>query len=170
MASGANNLAIFNDEAIVASFVDEGFSPEDSRDYIITGCVQPAPRATYGSLCASHIIGPKVLELLLSRNKSYDSFDGLMRDFNEASTNIIRNAISALNKADRAHEALLPNPFVSVMMDGSFERGVDVKSGGAAHNLSGVNLIGIGTLADSLESIKYYDFRRRRLTSAFIAG
>ncbi len=54
IASGANTIQVFNDEAIVKGFLDAGFSKAEARNYIITGCVQPIPAATYGSVCAAH--------------------------------------------------------------------------------------------------------------------
>ena len=36
MTSGANNLQVFNDQTVVASMVEHGFSIEDSRNYIVS--------------------------------------------------------------------------------------------------------------------------------------
>jgi formate C-acetyltransferase len=169
MTSGSNNLNVFNDQTIVTSMVDHGFSIEDARDYIITGCVQPAPASTYGSMCAAHINGPKTLELMISDHAkagtlaSFSSFEEFLGSYKKFVHNVIQNTLASLQAADRAHDELLPNPFVSLVMDGPTETGRDVKSGGARNNITGVNLVGVGTLADSLAAVKKIIFEEKRL-------
>jgi len=169
MTSGSNNLNVFNDQTIVTSMVDHGFSIEDARDYIITGCVQPAPASTYGSTCAAHINGPKTLELMISDHAkagtlaSFSSFEEFLVSYKKFVHNVIQNTLASLQAADRAHEELLLNPFLSLVMDGPMETGRDVKSGGARNNITGVNLVGVGTLADSLAAVKKIIFEEKRL-------
>lgn len=164
IASGANSIQLFGDEAIIAAMRNEGIPIEDARDYIISGCVQPLPRGGYGSVCASHIVAPRTLELFMNGSrKEYGSFDAFFADYLEYFAVIIDATIESLNAADRAH-LLLPNPFVSALSMGSMESGRDVKSGGGRHNLSGINLIGIGTLVDSLAAIRRTVFEEKRFS------
>ncbi|TAL72655.1 MAG: hypothetical protein EPN88_04815, partial [Bacteroidetes bacterium] len=53
MSSGANTVQIFNDEPIIQGFIDNGIPLEDARNYLLSGCVQPIPASTYGSVCAA---------------------------------------------------------------------------------------------------------------------
>lgn len=169
MTSGGNNLQVFNDQTVVASMVEHGFSIKDSRNYIVTGCVQPAPESTYGSSCAAGINGPRTLELMISEQAQkgtlggFDSFEAFLESYRNYLFGVTRQVISALEAADSAHE-LLPNPFVSLVMDGPTENGRDVKNGGTRNNITGVSLLGIANLADSLAVIKKAVFEEGKLT------
>ncbi len=166
MASGANTIQIFNDEAIIRGFIDAGFPAADARDYIIGGCVQPIPKSTYGSVCAAHLVLPKALELFLKQYHKAGGFDEFYREYQAFLSVIIQNITRTLQAVDRAHKERLPTTFVSALTDGTMETGRDVKEGGAKHNLTGISLLGLGTLADSLMAIKQAVFDERRFTLA----
>jgi pyruvate formate-lyase/glycerol dehydratase family glycyl radical enzyme len=166
MASGANTIQVFNDEAIVQGFLDAGFPAADARDYIIGGCVQPIPKSTYGSVCAAHLALPKTLELFLRKHRQAMEFDEFYREYKAYLSGIIKNITRTLQASDRAHKERLPTTFVSALTDGTMETGRDVKEGGAKHNLTGISLLGLGTLADSLMAIKHAVFDERRFTLA----
>lgn len=165
VVSGSNNLQLFNDTAIVPALVKAGFTKADANHYIVTGCVQPAAADTYGSLCAAHVNGPRVLDLFLARQRREpESFAALFESFLAFLSAVLRETVGSLAHADRAHAELLPNPFLSGLMRGALERGRDVKSGGAYNNATGVNLMGLGTLTDSLAAIEDVVFSRKQLT------
>lgn len=161
IASGANVLQLFNDEIIVAGLTRKQVALEDARDYILTGCVQPLPFGAYGSSCASHIYVPRTLLLFMAENKlSYQSFPEFMAAFKSFFKTIIAGDVAAIAATDEAH-LLLPTPLVSALVPGALEQGIDVKEGGARYNLTGVSLLGIGTLVDSLQAIETLVFKDR---------
>ncbi len=161
IASGANTIQLFNDETIITGLTSKAVVPEDARDYIITGCVQPLPFGGYGSTCASHIYLPRTLILFLKGNKltyrSYNEFLDAYKDFMKI---IIKDDVAGIAEVDEAH-LVLPNPLVSACVPGSLERGIDAKEGGARYNLTGISLSGLGTLADSLQAIETLVFKDR---------
>lgn len=176
MTNGSNLIQVFNDEVMIAGFGQVGFAAASARDYIITGCVQPLPAGTYGPTCSSFINGPKVLELVLNGGKpilsltgeeedlpvpTYGSFDELWKAFKQQLRSVTEDALAGLRVVGEVQERLLPNPILSALSDGTLESGRDVKSGGARHNATGVNLIGLGTLADSLAALKDVVFDRK---------
>jgi formate C-acetyltransferase len=165
VVSGSNNVQLFNDSAIVRALVKAGFSDVDANRYIITGCVQPAAADTYGSLCAAHVNGPRVLELFLAdERQTPESFAAFLDTFLVFFSGVLRETVGSLARADQAHAELLPNPFLSGLMRGALDHGRDVKNGGADNNATGVNLIGLGTLTDSLAAIEDLVFARRSLS------
>ena len=153
MAAGANTIQVFNDESIIDGFVEQGFSLEEARDYIITGCVQPIPKSTYGSVCAAHLSLPKTLEMFLKRSKGRDSFDGFFEQYMEFNADIIEHITKTLASVDRIHDELIPNTFISAIGDGPMEQGKDIKKGSSKNNLTGVALQGFGTVVDSLMAL-----------------
>ncbi|MBI4831298.1 MAG: hypothetical protein HY801_07030 [Candidatus Lindowbacteria bacterium] len=135
----------------------------------MTGCVEPIPASTYGSPCSAFINGPKILELFLNGGKPIisicgdeqdllaprcESFEDFYGKFKNYLRSILEKTIEALDIACDTQKRLLPNPILSALVDGTIENGRDVKSGGARHNLLGIDLLGLGTLADSIAAIR----------------
>lgn len=63
----------------------------------------------------------------------------------------------------RQYGTYWPVPFVSSMMEGCIERGMDITNGGTVYNNLTLNCVGIATVADSLESIEKLVFKERLL-------
>ena len=55
---------------------------------------------------------------------------------------------------EKAHQDYLPTAFLSTVIDDCLEKGLDVTKGGAKYNLSGIQMIQVANLADSLAAIK----------------
>ncbi len=162
MADGANTIQVFNDESIIKGFEEKGFSPHDARDYIITGCVQPIPKSTYGSVCAGHLSLPKILEMFLKKNKEEASFQRFLKQYLAFHSDIIKNITKTLESVDRIHDELIPNIFISAIGDGPMDQGKDIKKGSSKNNMTGIGLQGFGTTVDSLMAIKAAVFEDKR--------
>ncbi|MFZ5827812.1 MAG: pyruvate formate lyase family protein [Bacillota bacterium] len=179
--NGSNLVQVFNDTVIIAGFERVGFPAGAARDYIITGCVQPLPASTYGPTCSAHINGPKVLELLLNGGRpfvslsgeeedlpppGFDSYADLWDEFTRQLRTVTEEALTGLRVVGEVQDRLLPNPLLSALSDGPLAAGRDVKAGGAEQNATGITLVGLGTLADSLAALKEMVFDRRTHTLA----
>jgi formate C-acetyltransferase len=57
-----------------------------------------------------------------------------------------------------------PSPFGSVVMRGCVARATPVEAGGTDYNLVGINILGLGTLVDSLTAIEDVVFEQRLLS------
>ncbi len=64
----------------------------------------------------------------------------------------------------------LPAPFMSVLIDDCITNGKDYNDGGARYNTSYIQGVGIGTITDSLTSIKYNVFDEKKFTMTRNAG
>ncbi|MCB6603167.1 formate C-acetyltransferase/glycerol dehydratase family glycyl radical enzyme, partial [Erysipelatoclostridium ramosum] len=58
----------------------------------------------------------------------------------------------------------LPSPFLSSVIDDCMEQGLDVTRGGAHYNLSGIQMIQVANLADSLAAIKALVYEKKSVT------
>jgi formate C-acetyltransferase len=97
----------------------------------------------------------------MGENKlAYKSFDQFMDGYKHFFRTIIAGDVAAIAATDEAHR-LLPTSLVSALVPGALEKGVDVKEGGARYNLTGVSLLGIGTLVDSLQVIETLVFKEQ---------
>ena len=61
---------------------------------------------------------------------------------------------------------LLPTPFLSAVIDDCMEKGMDVTAGGAHYNLSGIQMIQVANLADSLAAIRQLVFEEKTVSPA----
>ena len=164
IAGGANAVQMFNDAVVVEGFTRIGIPEADARDYIVSGCVQPVPRGGYGSVCASHIVLPRTLELFLAENSlAHATYPDFLAAYHSFLAGIVDDVDASLKAADEAH-LLLPNAFVSALVPGTMESGRDVKRGGARHNLSGISQTGLGTVVDSLHSIDSLVYRSGKMS------
>jgi len=179
MTNGANLVAVFNDKVITEGLVRQNFPVEAARDYVITGCVEPVPGGTYGPACSSFVNGPKVLELVLNGGSpilslsgddedhptpSFASYQELWDAFKLQLKTVVETTLTALEVVGETQDRLLPNPVLSALIDGALENGRDIKAGGAQHNLTGVDLLGLGTLVDSLAALRYVVYEKKTHT------
>ncbi|MBU3917125.1 hypothetical protein KKA14_16450, partial [bacterium] len=179
MTNGSNLLHVFNDQINIKGFTNLGFTLRQARDYIITGCVQPIAADTYGSTCSMYVNGPKILEMVLnggnpivsltgiskqSKNTRFEKFQDLFDAFKETSKIVIQTGIKGLTDVHDIQRHLFPNPILSTMIEGSLESGKDIKTGGAKNNISGISLIGLGTIVDSLVAIKQIVYEEKKHT------
>ena len=71
--------------------------------------------------------------------------------------------IPCCEQVEKGHIDILPTPFLSSVIDDCMKQGMDVTAGGAHYNLSGIQMIQIANLADSMAAIKQLVFEEKRL-------
>jgi formate C-acetyltransferase len=164
-------LHFFNDDVIVESLMDAGHSINDARNYGVVGCLEPnAQGKTFGSTFAAQFNGIKCLEFALSNGKdnvfdfqsgiktgdpaSFKDFESVWNAYERQVNYFIDQMIKAITFLDMAIASLVPSPFASAMIDGPLESGADLTKGGAVYNSTGVMLMGLSNIADSLYAIK----------------
>lgn len=179
VAKGSGMPQFFNDEAIIHEMEKLGIDHKDAMDYAIVGCVELTTQGNnLGWSDAAMFNLNKVLELtlhhgycLLSHEKmgpdyggldTYETFADLEHAFEKMIYHFTERMIKACEQVERAHIDILPTPFLSSVIDDCMERGMDVTQGGARYNLSGIQMIQVANLADSLAAIKQmvYDSKR----------
>ena len=72
--------------------------------------------------------------------------------------------VLACEKVEEAHINLLPSPFLSSVIDNCIEEGKDVTQGGAKYNFSGIQMIQVANLADSLWAVKKLVFDEKKIS------
>lgn len=179
-------IHFFNDEVIVPALVKKGCSLEDARDYSAVGCVEPnAHGKTFGSTFAVQFNAAKCLEFALSNGvcsvfgmpnglacgslEDYSAFADLFSAYKKQVSHFAREMTEAMSFLDAAIAERVPSPFASSLIDGCREKGVDVTGGGAKYNSTGVQLMGLANVADSLAAVKKLVFDERELTGAELA-
>lgn len=182
VAKGSGMPQFFNDEAIVNSMIkDLGIEEKDARNYAIVGCVELTTHGNnLGWSDAAMFNLNKALELIMNHGKclltnepigldlgsieTYESFEDLENAFQKQIDYFIEKMMKAEIVVEKAHQDCLPTAFLSTVIDSCLEKGVDVTRGGAKYNLSGIQMIQIANLADSLAAIKVLVYDEKMIT------
>lgn len=171
VAKGSGMPQFFNDRAIIPALDKLGIDERDARDYAIVGCVELTTQGNnLGWSDAAMFNLNKALELALNGGKclltgkrlapdygdltAYETYEDLEAVLRRYIDEFMEKMIKACEQVERAHIDLLPTPFLSAVIDDCMEKGTDVTAGGAKYNLSGIQMIQVANLADSLAAIK----------------
>ena len=180
VAKGSGMPQFFNDEAIIAELEKLGISHQDAMDYAIVGCVELTTQGNnLGWNDAAMFNLNKVLELTsitwqmsainqqtagLGGLDTYESYEELESAFDAMIDHFLQRMIPACEEVEKAHIDILPSPFLSSVIDDCMEQGMDMTRGGAHYNLSGIQMIQVANLADSLAAIKALVYDRGCVT------
>ena len=169
--------ALHNDRAVIPALVAKGDAEPEARDYGIVGCVEPTSSGrTYGS-CGSILFNlTSVLELVLFQGRhrligldkdplntetgdpaTFNTFGKFKEAFEKQTRWLADKAVYLNDKLGKVHRDFYPTPILSAFFEqdgGPFGRGMDLTRGGAKINSSGVAVIGLADVADSLSAIQ----------------
>ncbi|HBC92444.1 MAG TPA: formate C-acetyltransferase/glycerol dehydratase family glycyl radical enzyme [Pelotomaculum sp.] len=193
---GTGEPKIFNDEVTIPSMLSYGRFVEDCRDYQVVGCVEPdATGKEYGWHDAAYFNMAKVLELAINDGRclecgtacprwevcgsvgkrlglqtgslaDFKNFEEVLDAYDKQMKYWCDRMVRFLNAADIAHQEIKPLPYLSLLIEGCIEKGVDATAGGAKYNFSGPQAVGIGTVGDGLATIKQLVFEEKKVTGA----
>jgi len=96
--------------------------------------------------------------------RAFATFDQFLAAFKAQLKAILELLIAANNLADSGRAQFEPTPYVSALVDGCLESGVDITAGGARHNFITVEGIALATAADSLAAVKKLVYDERAVT------
>lgn len=183
VSKGSGMPQFFNDKAIIPSMLELGIEKYDAMNYAVVGCVELTTQGNNLGWSDSAMFNlNKVLELTLTGGKcllngeqlatnygditTYNTYEELEVVFTKYLDEYMEAMIVACEKVEKAHMELLPSPFLSSVIDGCMEKGIDVTAGGAKYNFSGIQMIQVANLADSMAAIKYLIFDTNRVEKA----
>jgi formate C-acetyltransferase len=177
-----------NDEVIIPSLQAElGFELYDARNYGIIGCQEivgcgcdfPAPNGIYPPHAS--IWWGSVFDMAINNGKNpfngeqsglrtgylYEmkSIEEVRAAVEKMGRYIMRLFISANNYAEYISPYFSTQPALSISMTGCMENGKDAVMGGCKYNSYGGTATGLATLADSLTTIKYMCFDKKKCTT-----
>ncbi len=168
---GTGFPAIHNDRTGEAMLLASGLAPEDARDWNNCGCVVPHNRKVGEWTAAANVNLGAALEFALNDGvhrktgarlglptgdaASFETFGRVKEAFFAQLSHLIRQAKVVTTLAQKVHADTTPRPFLSSLVGGCVEKGVDLSEGGARYTIGAV-LTGIGAAdaANSLEAIR----------------
>ncbi len=187
VARGSGMPQFFNDNAVIPALERVGISRADARNYAIVGCVELTTQGNnLGWSDAAMFNLNKALELTLTGGVDlltgerigpdfgdltrYDTWEELETAFAAMIEHYVSRMIKACEVVERAHMDVLPTAFLSAVIDDCLASGVDVTAGGAKYNLSGIQMIQVASLADSLAALKKLVFEEGLITRERMLG
>jgi formate C-acetyltransferase len=178
--TGFGQPSIFNTDAIIQELTRQGKSIIDARLGGASGCVEAGAFGKESYILTGYFNLPKILELTLyngfdSRTQkqiglktgdpnSFITFDEFYNAFEKQLNHFIDIKIKGNLVIERIYAQYMPAPFLSILIDDCIKKGKDYNDGGARYNSSYVQGVGIGTITDSLASIKYNVFEKNFFT------
>ncbi len=175
--------SIHNDKQMIQALTIQNFALEDARTWAATGCVEP-------TICGQHFghtncmllntvaamemvlnngyhpvvsnvkrIGPSTGDL--SEFKTYEDF---LKAYKSQLHFLVKNSVEYNNNLGKTHQLLHPTPFLSSIIKGPMEKGKDLVDGGAKYNTSGVALVGLTDVIDSLKVIKTLVYDKKTIS------
>jgi len=168
--TGFGQPSIFNTDAIVQELVNQGKSLVDARNGGASGCVESGAFGTESYILCGYFNLPKILEITLHngfdmRTKkqtglktgdvlAFKSYQQLLEAFKAQVEHFIDIKIKGSNAIEKIFMTFMPTPFLSLIIDDCVASGKDYINGGARYNTNYIQGVGMGTMTDSLTSLK----------------
>lgn len=178
--TGFGQPSIFNTDAIIQELTNQGKAIEDARRGGASGCVESGAFGTESYTLSGYFNLAKVLEITLHNGidpetgkkigiaageaSDFENFDDLMAAYKKQLNHFIDIKIKGNNIISRLYARHMPVPFLSLLIDDCIKNGKDYNAGGARYNTNYIQGVGLGSLTDSLTSLKYHVFDKKNLT------
>ncbi len=178
--TGYGQPSIFNTDAIIQELTRQGKSIIDARCGGASGCVEAGAFGKESYILTGYFNIPKILEITLHNGfdprtekqigiqtgdpNNFNSFDELYRAFEKQLNHFIDIKIKGNLIIERIYAEYMPAPFLSILIDDCINKGKDYNAGGARYNSSYIQGVGLGTITDSLSSIKYNVFDKKNFS------
>ncbi len=165
-AEGIGMPSYFCDETVIKALMNIGIPRRRAEDYAVVGCYETCPQGDTLALTVAY--GYNLTDILLdymrknaaaeSFEEFYSGFCGYYRDF----------YIGELLPQFQRHRSEIAknwgSPFLACCMKGCIEKNLAPEQYGAAYGFYSINILGIGTLIDSIYCIEKLIFTGKRYT------
>ncbi len=179
---GWGQPAFYNTEEIIKELLNAGKELKDAMYGGSSGCVETGAHGREAYVLTGYFNTPKVLEITLNNgfdkvtNKqiglktgdptTFKSYEELWNAFEKQMKHFIDIKMAGNNVIEKIFAEHMPSTFMSVITTGCKESGKDYNAGGAKYNTRYIQIVGIGTITDSLSAIKKNVFEDKRFTMA----
>ncbi len=187
-SQGAPFLLNF-DERSIAGMILEGISEKDAWNYACVGCLENTMQGNDRSgtvNCNPNLA--KSIELTLWNGKNmpmlindpkrskkqlgpksgdpedFKTWDEFWNAWTIQVKFMIKHVVDLYNPQEELRAELLPTPFVSTIIRGCAEKGLDVRNGGPELAFITIEGVGFATTVDSLLAVKKYVYEEKKYT------
>ncbi len=178
--TGYGQPSLFNTDAIIQELLRQGKSVIDARNGGASGCVETGAFGKENYILTGYFNLVKILELTLNNGMDpftrkqlglktgnaveFKTYDDLFDAYKKQLNYFIEIKIKGNRIIEKLYAKILPAPFMSILIDDCVKNGKDYNSGGARYNSSYIQAVGMGSITDSLTSIKYNVFDKHNFS------
>jgi formate C-acetyltransferase len=178
--TGFGQPSCFNTDAIVKELTRQGKSLKDARKGGASGCVETGAFGNECYILTGYFSLPKVLEITLNNGTdprtgkkigletgnatSFKTYEDLFNAWVNQLGYFINIKIVGNNAIQEIFTKEMPVPFLSLLINDCILKGVDYNAGGARYNSSYIQGVGIGSLTDSLTSLKFHVYDKKDIS------
>lgn len=172
--------SVFNTDIYIQELIRQGKSLQDAREGGCSGCIEVGAFGKEAYVLTGYLNVPKILEITLyngidpiSGRKvgletgdplSFVDYDMLYVAFLKQLHYFIDMKVRISNYIDRMFAKYAPAPFLSLFIDDCIAKGKDYYNSGPRYNTNYIQCTGLGTITDSLSSLKKHVFEDKRYT------
>ena len=162
--------SVFNPDIYIQEMLRQGKTLDDAREGGCSGCIEVGAFGKEAYLLTGYLNVPKILEITLHNGVdplsgklvglqtgeavSFSSFEDLYGAFHRQLHYIIDQKVRVSNYIDRMFAKYAPAPFLSLFIDDCIARGRDYYNCGPRYNTTYIQCTGLGTVTDSLSTLK----------------
>ena len=181
LGTGQGIPALYNDKVYINSLTNAGYTLEEARGYALAGCsqlmipgkcnfVNDIGLINAGKICELTFYNgfdPRTnrqVGLKTGEPDSFKTFDEFLNAFEEQSRYFCHIEAEIHNKDNRLRGEREGYSLRTLFTAGCLEKGLPVFAGGAQHNSTELEIIGLTNAADSLYAVKKAVFDDKRIT------
>jgi formate C-acetyltransferase len=180
VSKGYGFPSIFNADAVVQEQLRQGKTLEDAREGGCSGCVEVGAFGKEAYILTGYFNLVKVLEITLHNGRDprtgkhigletgalgeFGSFEDLFAAYRRQLHYFLGVKLRGNQLIERMYAEHMPAPFLSVLIDDCIKKGRDYNAGGARYNNTFIQMVGLGSITDSLAALKEVLFEQRTIT------
>ena len=169
--------SVFSPETYIMEMVSMGKSLTDAREGGCSGCIEVGAFGKEAYVLTGYLNVPKILEVTLNNGidpvtgkvagtesgdpRMFKTYDDLYEAFLRQLNFIIDQKIRVSNYIDTMFAKYAPAPFLSVVIEDCIATGRDYYNGGPRYNTNYIQCTGLGTVTDSLATLKHHVFEQK---------
>ncbi|WP_421920163.1 trans-4-hydroxy-L-proline dehydratase [Marinifilum sp.] len=166
--------SVFNPDVYIMEMLGHGKSIEDAREGGCSGCIEVGAFGKEAYVLTGYLNVPKILEVTLNNGidpltgkkvgietgdpRTFSSYNELYNAFLKQLNFVVDQKIRVSNYIDRMFAKYAPAPLLSVLTDDCIAKGRDYYNAGPRYNTNYIQCTGLGTVTDSLSTLKKHVF------------
>ena len=172
--------SIFNPDVYIPEMLRQGKSLEDAREGGCSGCIEVGAFGKEAYILTGYLNVPKIIEITLNNGvnpltgkqvsiktgdpRDFNSYQELYDAFKTQLNYIVNQKLLVSNYIDRMFAKYSPATFLSVVIEDCITKGKDYYNGGPRYNTNYIQCTGLGTVTDSLATLKKHVFEDKTVT------
>lgn len=170
--------SVFNPDVYIQELMRQGKSLQDAREGGCSGCIEVGAFGKEAYVLTGYLNVPKILEVTLNNGvdpvsgrkvgletgdpRSFGSYDELYAAFMKQVRYFVDMKVRVSNYIDRMFAKYAPATFLSLFIDDCIAKGRDYYNCGPRYNTTYIQCTGLGTITDSLATLKKHIFEDKR--------